>query len=389
MPVQQYISDAGPPPHLAGGRLTIDLSALVANYRLLCRLSAPAQVAAVLKADAYGLGAEPVASVLWAAGCRRFFVALPQEGIDLRAVLPEAEIFVLAGLFSVESAGAYREARLIPVLNSQSDLSIWEAHGWDDERPRPCAVHVDTGMNRLGLAPERARTLAEENALTGALTPILVMSHLACADAPEHPMNRRQLESFQAVRAYFPQSESSLCNSAGIFLGGDFLGDVTRPGIALYGGAPVRGTANPMQVVVTAEARVVQVRRVRAGETVSYGATPLTRDSIIAVCSAGYADGYHLAGSGGEVPLRRAGHKGAAGFIHGRRVPVVGRVTMDLTLFDVTELGTDIVALGDHVELFGPNVPIDEAAEAAGTIAYELLTSLGRRYHRDYVGGWA
>jgi alanine racemase len=359
----------------------------VANYQLLARRSAPAGAAAVLKADAYGLGLKPVGSALWAAGCRRFFVALPQEGIELRAILPEAEIFVLTGLFAVESAAAYREARLIPVLNSQSDISIWEAHGWNDQRSRPCAVHVDTGMNRLGLTPERARSLAEENALTGALTPILLMSHLACADTPDHPLNRRQLELFQAVRTLFPQSESSLCNSAGIFLGSDFLCDLTRPGIALYGGAPVKGIANPMRAVATVEARVVQVRHVRAGETVSYGATPLARDSVIAVCSAGYADGYHLAGSGDRVPLRRAVRKAAEGFIHGRRVPVVGRVTMDLTLFDVTEVGMDVIAPGDHIELFGPNMPIDEVAEAAGTIAYELLTSLGRRYYREYVGG--
>ncbi|WEX07637.1 alanine racemase [Chelativorans sp. AA-79] len=377
-------TDSGPPPHLAGGRLTIDLDALTANYRLLAQRSAPAEASAVLKADAYGLGLAPAAWALWAAGCRRFFVALPHEGVALRAVLAEAEIFVLAGLFAVEAAAAYREARLIPVLNSQSDLSLWEAHGWDDERPRPCAVHVDTGMNRLGLTPERARALAEENALTGALTPILVMSHLACADTPGHPLNRRQLESFQSVRALFPQSESSLCNSAGIFLGGDFLCDVTRPGIALYGGTPVTGAANPMRVVATAETRVVQVRRAMAGETASYGATPLQRDSIIAVCSTGYADGYHRAASGAGVPLRQTAAKG---FIHGQRVPVLGRVTMDLTLFDVTELGPDAVTVGDHIELFGPNMPIDEVAEGAGTVSYELLTSLGRRYHRDYVGG--
>jgi len=387
VPYHLHISESGPPPHLAGGRLTVDLAALARNYRLLASRSKPAQTAAVLKADAYGLGIGPVARTLWAEGCRRFFVALPHEGARLRAALPEAEIFVLAGLFAVETAAIYREARLIPVLNSQSDLSIWEAHGWDGERPRPCAVHVDTGMNRLGLTAERARALAEENALTSALTPVLIMSHLACADMPDHPMNRGQLKSFQDLRALFPQSESSLCNSAGIFLGGDYLGDLTRPGIALYGGAPVSGRANPMEAVVTAETRVVQVRRARAGETVSYGAAPLTRDTIIAVCSTGYADGYHRSTSGAGVPLRQAVGKGAEGFIHGRRVPVLGRVTMDLTLFDVTELGPDTVAVGDHIELFGPNMPIDEVAEAAGTVAYELLTSLGRRYHREYVGG--
>ncbi|MCT7375950.1 alanine racemase [Chelativorans sp. EGI FJ00035] len=374
-------------PHLAGGRLVINLSALAANYRLLAERSTPAQAAAVVKADAYGLGLAPVARTLWAAGCRRFFVALPHEGLAMRDILPEAEIFVFNGLFGSEAAVAYRAGRLIPVLNAQSDLSIWEAYGWDDgETPRPCAIHVETGMNRLGLTPERARTLAEENALTRALTPVLVMSHLACADTPDHPMNRRQLESFQALRTLFPETETSLANSAGIFLGGGFLCNVTRPGIALYGGAPVSGAANPMQPVVTAEARVSQVKQVRAGDTVSYGATPLARDTIIAVASTGYADGYHRAASGGGVPLRNLSN-GASGFIHGHEAPVLGRVTMDLTLFDVTALGPDAVAVGDHVELFGPNMPINTVAEAAGTIAYELLTSLGPRYHREYVGG--
>ncbi|UUP19031.1 alanine racemase [Nitratireductor thuwali] len=382
------IKGTGPDAYLAGGRLTIDLDALVANYRDLAARSAPAQAAAVVKADGYGLGLEPVARALAGAGCRRFFVALPHEGVALRRVLPDAEIFVLNGLFGQEAAAAYREHRLMPVVNSQSDLSVWEAYGWDGENPRPCAVHVDTGMNRLGLTFERARALASENALTRALTPILVMSHLACADEPGHPMNRRQLESFQAVKTLFPETESSLCNSAGIFLGGDFLCDVTRPGIALYGGGAVGGIANPMRPVVLAEARIAQVRRARAGESVSYAATPLARDTIIAVASTGYADGYHRAASGAAVPLR-ATRAGASGFIHGQEAPVLGRVTMDLTLFDVTALGEDAVAVGDHVELFGPNMPIDRVAEAAGTIAYELLTTLGRRYHREYVGDGA
>lgn len=387
MPYLSETKRTAPPPHLAGGRLTIDLSALAENYRFLAKRSQPAQAAGVVKADAYGVGIEAVADTLWAAGCRRFFVALPHEGAVLRAVLPDAEIFVFNGLFGEEAAATYRNARLIPVLNSQSDLATWEAHGWDGERPRPCAIHVDTGMNRLGLTPERARSLAEENALTGALTPLLIISHLACADKPEHPMNRKQSELFQALRGFFPETESSLANSAGIFLGGDFLCDLTRPGIALFGGAPGGLAPNPMRPVVTVETRVAQIRHLAAGETVSYGATPLSRDTIVAVSSTGYADGYHRAASGAGVPLRSARAEGAAGFIKGRNVPLLGRVTMDLTLFDVTDLGADAVSVGDYIELFGPNMPIDTVAEAAGTIAYELLTSLGPRFHREYIGG--
>mgnify|MGYP002621023459 FL=1 len=379
----------GVDPRIAGGRLTVDLDALVENYRLLQRRAAPARVAGVVKADAYGLGASRVGPALWRAGCRTFFVALPQEGIELRAALPQADIYVLNGTFGPEAAPAFAAHRLMPVLGSQADISCWEAFGWNDGgTPRPCAIHVDTGMNRLGLTPEEAHAFATDNALTGALTPRLVMSHLACGDDAGHPLNRRQRESFQAVSRIFDGIESSLSNSAGIFLGPDFAFDLARPGIALYGGQPFDGGDNPMRAVATLEARVVQVRRARAGETASYGAHGvLSRDTVIAVVSTGYADGYHRASSFAGVPLRRAVPAGGHGFVHGRRVPVLGRVTMDLTLFDVTDLGPDGVAVGDWIELFGPNVPVDEAAAAAGTISYEMLTSLGRRYYRRYVGG--
>jgi alanine racemase len=275
------------------------------------------------------------------------------------------------------------------VIGSPADISCWEAFGWDDgDSPRPCALHVDTGMNRLGLTHDEALAFAAENGLTGALTPRLLMSHLACGDETLHPLNRRQLESFQAVRAAFAGVESSLSNSGGVFLGPDFHFDLARPGIALYGGKPFNDGENPMRAVATLEARVVQVRRARSGETASYGAHGrLARDSTIAIVSVGYADGYHRSSSFAGVPLRRAVEAGGHGFIHGRRVPVLGRVTMDLTLFDVTDLGPEGVAVGDWIELFGQNIPVDEAATAAGTISYEMLTALGRRYQRRYVGG--
>lgn len=387
VPYEPDSGHTGADPRLAGGRLTIDLDALARNYRLLQRRAAPARVAGVVKADAYGLGIAHVAPVLWREGCRTFFVALPEEGIALRALLPEADIYVLNGLFGAEAAPAYARHRLLPVLGSQTDIACWEAFGWDDgDTPRPCAIHVDTGMNRLGLSPAEARTLAGDNLLTGALTPRLLMSHLACADDPAHHLNRRQLESFEALGLVFQGIESSLANSAGSFLGPAFAFDLVRPGIALYGGRPVNGIDNPMETVVTAEARIVQVRRVPAGETVSYGASrAFARDGIVAIASVGYADGYHRAGSGAGVPLRDARPNGAVGMLHGHAVPVVGRITMDLTMFDVTELGPTAVAPGDWIELFGPNLPIDDAAAAAGTISYELLTSLGRRYHRHYA----
>lgn len=388
IPFHGDAAHAGVDPRLAGCRLTIDLDALTANYRLLCERAAPARVAGVVKADAYGLGAERVGRTLWEAGCRTFFVALPAEGVALRAALPEAEIYVLNGLFGQEAAPAYGEHRLMPVLGSQADIACWEAFGWDGDAPRPCAIHVDTGMNRLGLTPEEAYSFAEENALTGALSPRLLISHLACADTPDHPLNRQQAESFQHVGRAFADIESSLSNSAGTFLGPQFRFDLVRPGIALYGGNPFTGLPNPMAPVVTAEARVVQVRQVKAGQTVSYGATmTLDRDTMIAVASIGYADGYPRGGSGAGVALRSVNPAGAYGFLHGRAVPALGRITMDLTLFDVTDLAPGSVGNGDWIELFGRNVAIDDTADAAGTIAYELLTRLGSRYHRRYVGG--
>ncbi|MGY6708898.1 MAG: alanine racemase [Rhizobiaceae bacterium] len=377
-----------PDPRVAGGRLTVDLGALRANYRTLRERAAGAEVAGVVKANAYGLGIEQVGPALWAEGCRVFFVALPSEGAALRAVLPEAYIYILAGLFENGSADIYHEWGLLPVLNSRTEIAIWEAHGWDGDVPRPCAIHVDTGMNRLGLSVEEAIAFADDNALTGAVTPLVVMSHLACADEPSHPLNARQYESFQAVRRVFPQADSSLSNSAGTFMGADFAFDLVRPGIALYGGNPVPGE-KPMLPVATAEARIIQLRMAKAGESVSYGApVPLARDTRIAVAAVGYADGYHRASSGAGVPLRQALGQGGAGFAHGRRVPVLGRITMDLTMFDVTDLGEDVTH-GDWIELFGANIPIDEAATTAGTIAYELLTSLGGRYDRRYLGGEA
>lgn len=365
---------------LAGARLTINLDALAANYRELAKRSGGARTAAVVKADAYGLGVEHVAPALKQAGCDTFFVALPQEGMVLRRIAPEAKIFVIAGVTGVPAASACAEARLIPVLNSTDEISLWA--DFRKRSGRPCAIHVDTGMNRLGLSVGEAIAFAHR------ATPILLMSHLACADERDHPLNEDQLESFQTLRAAFGDMESSLANSAGIFLGADYHFDMTRPGISLYGGAPIIGEKNPMLPVVTAEARILRIREVKAGQTISYGATvTVERDSRIAVAGIGYADGFHRAGSGNGVPLRNVRTEGGRGWIAGQRVPVLGRITMDLTMFDITGLKERSADVGDRIELFGSNIGIDEAARAAGTVSYEMLTSLGNRYLRRYVGG--
>jgi alanine racemase len=315
-------------------------------------------------------------------------VALPHEGAVVRAAAPEAEIYVFSGPLSAETGPFFREHRLVPVLNSTRDVAIWESEGWLDGHRLPAALHVDTGFNRLGMTPAEASQFAQDNALTGAVRISLLVSHLACADEPQHPLNRQQLEAFQAVRALFPEAESSLANSAGLLLGGGFAGELTRPGISLYGGVASSAGGFAARPVARAQARILQVRHAAAGETVGYGAAArLSRDSIIAIAGAGYADGLHRSGSGSGVPLRTAVPAGGTGFVGGRRVPILGRISMDLTAFDVTDLGADGVAAGDMVELFGPNIPIEEAAQAAGTISYELLTGIGRRYHRVYVWG--
>lgn len=381
------LAGGGPDFHLAGGELTIDLTALADNWRALARLSAPAEAAAVVKADAYGLGIEHAVPALAEAGCRRFFVALPHEGVRVRAVAPEATIYVLSGPLGPEAAAVLREHGLVPVLNSVRDTAIWEAEGWLDGRQLPAALHVDTGMNRLGMTLAEAAHFASENALTGAVEIALLVSHLACADEPGHPLNARQLEVFRQARQLFPGVEASLAASSGVLLGGDYLCELTRPGIELYGGMAGAAGFAP-RTVVTAQARVLQVRRAARGEAVGYGAAMrLMRDSELAIAGAGYADGLPRAASGAGVPLRAALPGGAMGFIRGQRVPVAGRISMDLTIFDVTGLGADAVAPGDMIELFGPNIPIDEAARAAGTIPYELLTGLSRRFHRVYVRG--
>ncbi len=361
----------------AGARLTIDLGALAANWQVLSRHAGSAETAAAVKADAYGIGLEPAGRALAAAGCRTFFVALPAEGLRLRAVLPDAVIYVLAGLIQ-GSAHTLAAGDLRPVLGSWPELEEWAAFR-EKGVATGSAIHVDTGMNRLGLSLHEALALARQPELLAAVAPSLLMSHLACSDTPEHPLNMRQLALFREIRAELPPLPASLANSAGVFLGEDFHFDMIRPGIALYGVTPVRGVQNPMRVVVTAEARVLQVREAEEGETVGYGATErLKRPSRIAILAAGYADGYHrLAGSSEE-------RKGAAVHIRGRSAPLVGRVSMDLMAADVTDV--PLVTRGDWAELFGPSIPIDDVARSAGTVGYELLTGLGRRYARNYVG---
>jgi alanine racemase len=364
-------------PSAATTRLTIELGALAQNWRIMRDLSGSARCGAAVKADAYGTGADHAAPRLAREGCRDFFVADANEGARLRPLLPDARIYVLNGVFEGSFAQTLAHD-LVPIVNSPEQAAFWCSNAGN----RAYALHIDTGMNRMGLSPEQAVHHSE----SGLPSPCLVMSHFACADDPAHPLNARQIEIFAGLRDCFPGIETSLANSAGIHLGAAAHHDLTRPGIALYGGEPVTGAVTPMRPVVVAEAQVLVIRQARAGQTVSYGAAhTLTRDSRIAVCGVGYADGFHRSGSGAGVPLRSAVPKGACGAVNGMRIPVVGKITMDLTMFDVTDLPEDMIKAGDWIELLGSTITLEEAATASGTISYELLTSLGNRHARHYL----
>lgn len=362
-----------------GGQLSIDLGALARNWRALDKVSAGALTAAVVKADAYGTGIDMASRALHAAGARFFFVATPDEGIAVRAAVPDAHIFVLYGLYP-GAANLYIRQNLMPVLSSMAMLEEWLAKCVERNEAYPAGFHFDTGINRLGFRLNEAALVHERIDALG-YAPQMIMSHLACADIPNHEKNRTQLALFGSVRSQFPTIPASLANSAGLMSGRDYHFQMVRPGIALYGGRAVTGRKNPMQPVVTLHVPILQITEARTGESVGYGATyTLNRNSRLAVLGYGYADGFFRSMSGTNQ------HPGGKVFIRGRACPVVGRISMDLTIVDVTELGSDLPNPGEGAEVLGPNIGIDEQGEAGGTIGYEVLTSLKGRYSRNYVG---
>ena len=362
-----------------GGRLTINLDAVAANYRLLKARAAPAECSVAVKADAYGLGMDRVAPTLWAAGCRTFFVATLDEGIELRDLLDEAAIYVLNGL-PPGTEDDFVEHRLRPVLNDLGQIETWAvfAKFTEGDIPSSC-VHIDTGMNRLGLPPDDVDALVAKPELLGQARVDLIMSHLACADERSHPMNQQQCARFDALKSRLPGRRMSLANSGGVFLGAPYHHDLVRVGISVYGGAPQPSEPNPMAEVVHLQGRIVQTRFVDSPMTVGYGATHSFKGRTrLATVALGYGDGY----------IRSAGNH-AYGCIGGIRVPVVGRVSMDLITLDVTQADPSLSAQGDLVDMIGNGADLDDIARRAGTVSYELLTNLGPRFERIYVGGEA
>lgn len=358
------------PTDLAGATLTIDLAALVENWRMIARNVSPAECGATIKADGYGCGACEVALALWDAGCRTFFVALPMEGKQVRDALPEAIIYVLDGLFAGQ-ADFYIAHDLRPCLVGPEDLVEW-ADAADGKHK--AAVHIDTGINRLGFDQTQAEAIAGDAELMSRAGLCLLMSHLASGDDETNASNANQRDQFAALRKLFPGLSASLANAPGTFLGPDFCHDLVRPGVALYGGNPLTGKQNPMRCVVSLTAPVLQVRDVAAGDGVGYGATwRADRRSRIAIIGVGYADG-----------LLRAMSRPAKVCIAGQMAPIVGRVSMDMITIDVTDLDPEDVCRGTNAELLGTNIGVDDWAHWSGTLSYEILTSLGRRYAKVY-----
>ena len=365
----------------AGATLTIDLGALVGNFEFLRDKAGAAVCAGVVKANAYGLGVDKVAAALRNAGCGVFFVATIDEGIELRQSLPAATIYVLNGLHP-GSEQTFTEFDLIPVLNDPGQIEAWSFFARSHMKTSAAAIHFDTGMNRLGLSAKDARALIAAPDRVAFDIP-LIMSHLVAADTPEAEINRQQLESFTTLLGDFnrarPGKEAvpgSIANSAGVLTGKDFHLDLVRPGLALYGANPFADRPNPMQPVIRLQGQILQLREVAAGDSVGYNATyraPSARK--IATVDVGYGDGY----------LRAFGNRGQA-FIDGVQVPVVGRVSMDMLAVDVTDVPPNILVPGVGVDLLGGPVSLDGAVKASGLCAYELLTLLGHRYKRRYVG---
>ncbi len=361
------------------GRLAIDLGALADNWRALARIAAPGRAGAVVKADAYGIGLEKAAPALWAAGARVFFVAQFGEGVAARRLLPEAEIYILNGLEAAADPGDYAEHRLKPAIGSEEELRRWSGFAARRGEINPCALHLDTGMSRLGFESLAALegAMQRHGADSGA---DLIMSHFVSSEIPDDPINAGQVARFAAARAAFPRLEASLANSSAMFQPARPIYDLARPGYALFGGNPTPGGQNPMRPVATLTVAVQQTRWIEAGATCGYNAQwTAKRRTRLATLLAGYADG--LPRGAGATDVK----PGADVMLGGSRCPLVGRISMDLCVADVTDLPEEAGRPGERAEFFGAAADLDDFATKSGTIGYQLLTGLGRRYLREYV----
>ncbi len=357
----------------SSGTLTINLDAIAENFRLI-QSETTAEVSACVKADGYGLGLVPVTRALSHAGCTTFFVATAIEGAELRSVVPNATIYVLNGLYD-GSERLFDTEDLRPCLSSLEEVREWAAY-CGQMGPLPAALHADTGIHRLGIQPQDVAAVAD---VADSFETDLVMSHLACADDADHPLNEEQRSAFEQLRPQLPDAPASLANTAGILLGAPFHYDLVRPGIGLYGTNPFPKPGHPFHPVVSLQSRIMQVKTIEAGAKVGYGATfTAKRATRIATIATGYADGYFRA-------LGSSSGDGVAVMIDGHTAPIIGRVSMDMITVDVTDLPPDVPKRGSFAELIGKSITVGDLARAAGTIGYEVLTRLGYRYHRTYT----
>lgn len=371
-----------PQTRAVSGFVEIDLAQIARNWQQLSAFVAPAACAAVVKADAYGLGAAEVIPALVRAGCTTFFIATPSEAEEARALAPQARILALDGLLP-GSADGFARLGVMPVLSSLSDVETWARTGERIGRRLCAAIHVDSGLNRLGLTARDTRRLAADTALCARIDIKLVLSHLASADNPADPKNTDQLLAFETLSALFPHIPRSLAASDGLMLGRAFHFDLVRPGYALYGGQASLNNQAPVGPVVRVSAAILAVTDVAPGESVGYGATwRAQRPTRIATIAAGYADG--IARSSSSQDGKACGHV----LIDAHKAPIVGRVSMDLITVDVTDLPSLAVEPGSQAVLIGPGLTIEDAGYAAGTIGYEVLTRLGRRFSRRYLGAY-
>ncbi len=367
-------------PDTAGATLTVDLGALVANWRAL-GARAGTEAAAVVKANAYGVGIEPAVTALARAGCKNFFVAHLSEGVRARKIAPDATIYILNGLLP-GTCGAYAEHGLSPVLGSHEELLDWASFRQSGAQVRPAALHVDTAMNRLGLWPGEGLNLARERDSVVAAAGIgLLMSHFASSEDEADPANARQVAAFAEIAAALPGIPASLKNSSGHFLKDCPSYALTRPGYALYGGNPTPGKPNPMQSVIGLEARIIQLREVEAGTQVGYnGRWTAKGKRRLATIHLGYADGYPRNASWTDDAT------GGSAVVGGMVCPFVGTVSMDLIIVDVSDAPVGAAQRGSSVTLIGGPLDLEAVGAGAKTSGYEILTSLGRRYARRYVG---
>ncbi len=355
--------------------LTINLGALADNYRLFEQHTAGnSSIAGIVKANAYGLGLKKVSQKLTNLDCSQFFVATLDEALELRAYDNKTPIAVLGGLAqNIETN--YLTHNITPVLNTQNDIKKWQELALKQHTKLKTILHFDTAMNRLGLSVDDAYTLINDKTLFNALNIQIVMSHFACADEKDHPLTQQQADLFAKITAHFPDSQKSLANSSGLFRDNSYHFDLVRPGYALYGGNPTPETQNPMQPVVSLNTPILQTRNCKKGESIGYGATHIfNKDTRTATVAIGYADGF----------LRSNSSK-AILYYNNQPCPVLGRVSMDLVTIDISQIQGQQPQQDDPIEVLGPNQSIDNLAKNADTIGYEILTSLGHRYKREYI----